>query len=88
MYTSWTGTNWVSQTVDEKGSGFGMVALDSYGNPHIAYKGDDGYTVKYTTRTGSNQNIQTVDTCSKVSFKLSFAIGKDDCNASYLNAAL
>ena len=61
MYASWTGTNWNIQTVD-KHVGYGVVALDSSGNPNVAYT--TGKTVKYASWIGSNWNIQTVDTDS------------------------
>jgi len=81
MYASWTGTEWVSQTVDVNGGGFGMVALDSHGSPHIAYKGDAN-TVKYASWTGTNWNIQTVDKLldpsQEVPFRLYFALDKND----------
>ena len=78
MYASWTGTEWVSQTVDANGAGFGMVALDSSGNPHIAYT--DGATIKYAFLKGSSWSIQTVATykLGDISFKLSFALDKND----------
>ncbi len=81
MYASWTGTDWVSQTVDINGDGFGMIALDSYDNPHIAYKGDLN-TVKYASWTGTNWDTQTVDKLQdpsqEVPFRLSFALDKNN----------
>jgi hypothetical protein len=80
-YASWTGTGWVSQLVDINAGGFGMVALDSHGSPHIAYKGDSN-TVKYSSWTGTSWNIQTVDTLldpsQEVPFKLSFVLDKNN----------
>jgi hypothetical protein len=57
-YASWTGTAWSIQTVDY-GSG-GVLALDSSGNPHISYTGENG-SLKYATRTGTNWTTQTID---------------------------
>ena len=78
MYASWTGTDWVSQTVDVNGAGFGMVALDSSGNPHVAYT--DGATIKYAILKGSSWSIQTVDTYKPgdLAFRLSFALDKNN----------
>jgi hypothetical protein len=78
MYASWTGSSWISQTVDPNGAGYGVVALDSYGNPHIAYT--DGTSIKYAIWTGSSWNIQTVDTYKPgdLAFRLSFALDKNN----------
>lgn len=59
MYASWTGSSWNSELVDLNGAAFGVVALDSSGNPHVAYT--DGAAVKYASQAGSNWAIQTVD---------------------------
>ena len=42
MYASWTGTEWRFQIVaqDDWYGGSGSLALDSHGNPHVAYKGN------------------------------------------------
>ncbi len=78
MYTSWTGTEWISQTVDANGAGFGMVALDSDGNPHVAYT--DGTTIKYAVSNGKEWSIQTVASYEKgaLAFRLAFALDKND----------
>jgi hypothetical protein len=57
---------WNTQLVDHAGSG-GSIALDSYGNPHIAYalwsfENDSTSTsLNYAVWTGTNWAIQTVD---------------------------
>jgi hypothetical protein len=78
MYASWTGSSWNSQTVDPNGAGYGVVALDSSGNPHVAYT--DGTTIKYAVSKGSSWNIQTVDTYKpgEIPFSLSFALDKNN----------
>ena len=78
MYASWTGSSWISQTVDVNGAGFGMVALDSSGNPHVAYT--DGTSIKYAILKGSSWSIQTVDTYNlgDLAFRLSFALDKNN----------
>jgi hypothetical protein len=55
----WTGSNWTIQTIDH-GKG-GSIALDSAGNPQIAYQGADN-SLKFGRWSGSNWEIQTVDT--------------------------
>jgi hypothetical protein len=80
MYASWTGSKWNIQTVDPDfftGGGFGIVALDSYGNPHVAY--NDGTTIKYAVSNGTEWNIQTVATDESGELpNLSFALDKND----------
>jgi hypothetical protein len=78
MYASWTGSSWNSQTVDVNGAGFGMAALDSSGNPHIAYT--DGTTIKYAVSNGEEWSIQTVAQYEKgaLAFRLAFALDKND----------
>jgi hypothetical protein len=69
MYASWTGTNWNLQTVDQEGCRGASLALDSHGNPHIAYEADlrsggalsNTATLKFASLTGSNWGFQTVD---------------------------
>lgn len=67
-YTSWTGSNWNNQTVDLSfigsfDSGINSLAMDSNNNPHISYseQSDLNTTLKYASWTGSNWNIQTID---------------------------
>jgi hypothetical protein len=86
MYASWTGSSWISQTVDPNGADYGVVALDSSGNPHVAYT--DGTSIKYAVWTGLNWNIQTVATNNprdvdvNFVFRLSFAL--DTNNIPYI----
>ena len=57
---------WKTQLVDPAGSG-GSIALDSNGNPHIAYTTETivsdsaSFGLNYAVWTGTNWNIQTVD---------------------------
>jgi hypothetical protein len=76
-YAYWTGTEWNSQTVDPNApNAFASLALDSLGNPHVAYT--DHTTIKYARWTGSNWDIQTVDTHSEIPFRLSLALDQND----------
>ena len=73
MYAWWTGSNWTIQTVTQERGGFrGFLALDSTGNPAIAYIADaqhnnpDGTVglravLKYASWNGSSWDIQTID---------------------------
>ncbi|UCC58555.1 MAG: hypothetical protein JSW14_01145 [Candidatus Bathyarchaeum sp.] len=80
IYASWTGTNWYNQTVDENGGGYGVVVLDSSGNPNIAYT--NGQVLKYANWTGDGWDIQTLDTFDGIPFFLSFAL--DPNNTPYI----
>jgi len=80
-YAYWTGSNWTTQTVDPTApNAFAALALDSFGNPHVAYT--DHTVVKYARWTGSNWNIQTVDTHSEIPYRLSLAL--DSNNTPYI----
>ncbi|MBN1245805.1 hypothetical protein JXA31_09460 [Candidatus Bathyarchaeota archaeon] len=80
MYASWTGSEWDIQIVDPNFTsyGSGVVALDSQGNPHVAYT--DGITVKYAVLNGEEWTVQTVAQYEDVEIppKLSFVLDKND----------
>jgi len=85
MYASWTGRKWDIQYTGIIEANPATLALDSLGNPHIAYKDDDG--VKYARWTGTYWSIQTLDTAIDLSqvfteFRLSFAL--DPKNTPYI----
>ena len=79
-YATLVGSNWVTQTIDNKvGDSFGVVALDSSNRPHVAYT--DGKTVNYASWTGSSWNIQTVESLNiehNDVFQVSLAIDKNN----------
>ena len=58
LYSEWTSTAWITQTVDKTVVGCGddctrvNVALNSEGAPRLAYFDLNGLTVKYAARTG------------------------------------
>jgi len=80
-YASWKGSKWTSQIVDPTDPNtLGALALDSFGNPHVAYT--DGQAVKYASRIGSTWNIQIVDAYSEIPFQLSLAL--DSNNTPYI----
>jgi hypothetical protein len=80
-YARWIGGNWSTQLIDPTvPNGIGVLALDSSGNPHVAYT--DGQTLKYASSTGSNWNFQNVSTFSEtqygIPYRLSLAIDAND----------
>ncbi len=94
-YTTFNGTNWVTQSIDSIGSGignvFGEIVLDSSGKPHVVYS--FGNTVKYATLAGSNwdiQNVTLIESEHKDIIHLSFVLDQNDvphvlygCPSSY-----
>ena len=59
-YASWTGANWTIQTVDSSAGFGGSLALDSTGNPHIAYIGNNEQ-MKYASWTSSGWSFQALE---------------------------
>jgi len=67
-YAFFDGKTWYTQTVDPRlGMGkFNELALDSEGNPHIAYSDVEGFNLQYAHWNGENWVFGTPDT-SKLS---------------------
>ncbi len=63
VIATWTGTNWIKQDMGIKNVGDAALALDSFGNPHIAYT--EGGAMKYASWTGTNWQVEQVDTFSE-----------------------
>lgn len=78
MYAEWNENNWTFQKVDNNGRS-GSLKLDSENNPHIAYNGPNN-DLKYATLTGSNWNIQTVDSSryELLEYQTSLCFDKND----------
>jgi hypothetical protein len=64
LYYAWQdGAQWHTETVDDsQGTGrYPSLALDSAGNPHIAYYDGGERKLKYAVRTGSNWVLHVID---------------------------
>ena len=87
-YASWTGSNWNTQTIDPNATlsnnGFGTLALDSEGNPHIAFT--DGSTLYYASWNESiNWTVQTICTSPSATPYLSTGpLALDSKNTPYI----
>ncbi len=72
-YEYWNGTKWIIKTVDDSpnvGTGaYASFALDTNGNPHIAYTDHNGH-LKYAYYKGSSWHKETID--SNQYFNFSF----------------
>ena len=58
---------WMTETVDSLGDvgEFASLALDSMDRPHIAYRDSTNGSLKYARWTGSNWEIETVDSADR-----------------------
>lgn len=59
MYASWNGSGWDIQTIDPQEADGGSIALDTHGNPHVAYS--NASELKYASWDGAKWDIQTID---------------------------
>jgi len=77
-YATWNGTQWDFQTISTDHTVFSSLALDSSGNPHVAYVSVD--KLKYATQNGSNWVTQTVTTAnlSGIDYRLSLVLDSND----------
>jgi hypothetical protein len=77
-YAKWTGTKWLTQTIPStERSVYASLALDSSGNPHVAYTYGEG--LKYASWTGSSFNVETVDASYiENAFMLSLILDKNN----------
>jgi hypothetical protein len=83
-YIRWTGSAWITQTVDSGGNvgQYTSLALDGAGNPHISYYDRTNGDLKYARWTGSagstaltaGWSIQTVDSGGDVGSHASLAL--------------
>jgi hypothetical protein len=78
-------STWVVKTVDSAADG-GSIAVDSTGYSHISFCSYPDNTLKYAKWTGSNWNIQTIDSNGKVGFGSSIALdSKGNPHISYFD---
>lgn len=90
-YAHWTGTEWDVETIDIGcyGCTYVSLALDSTGNPHMAYYfgvGVSSWTLGYAYWSGSSWEVSTVDSLGDTGGMLSLALDANDCgHISYYN---
>jgi hypothetical protein len=83
-YARWTGSIWSIETVDSVGDvgAYSSLALDASGYPHISYTElNDEYpldNLKYARWTGSEWDIDTVDSGGNVGWYTSLALDSSD----------
>jgi len=79
-------SKWNIQTVDPNATigGLPSIALDSLGNPHIAYYSDSGKSLMYASRNGSSWNLQTVATFPMKYFLLTCDLALDSSNNPHI----
>jgi hypothetical protein len=77
---------WEIQTVDPNASLLGIpsIALDSSGNPHIAYYSDNGTSLMYASWNGSSWGLQKVDTFPINYFVLTCDLALDSSNNPHI----
>jgi hypothetical protein len=78
VYATWNGTQWDFQTISTDYTVYSSLALDSLGNPHVAYASGD--ELKYATQNGSNWVTHTVTTgnMSGIAYRLSLALDSNN----------
>jgi hypothetical protein len=54
LYATHTSTGWVHLLLDQREMTSISIAVDSFGNPHIAYTADDNGGIRYMYRTGEH----------------------------------
>ena len=71
---------WIIETVDSTDAGkYTSLALDSSDNPRIAYLDSANSNLKYAVWTGSQWEIETVDSTGTVGAYTSLALDSSDC---------
>lgn len=77
-YSSWTGHEWLSETVDsQRGVGhFPSLVLDRASNPHISYYNARTGNLKYARWTGSRWATEIVDSAGQVGAYPSLALDR------------
>jgi hypothetical protein len=81
---TWSGNRWSLQSTGINYATYAALALDSIGNPHIAYTAtySANNVVRYASWTGTTWNSQTIDTVTEFplqgAFQLSLALDPSD----------
>ncbi len=77
-YAYWTGSGWLTETLDSGGGSFDYSALklDSDGHPHISYYGADD--LRYAHWTGDEWTLHVIDNTTYTGQYTSLALDNDD----------
>ena len=93
MYATDAGGSWTATTVDNGGgatraTGYDpSLALDSRGEPHIAYYSGSGQNLRYASLTGTGWTLSTIEHLNNIGMQPSLAIdAQDRPHISYYDA--
>ncbi|MFZ7137021.1 MAG: hypothetical protein ACOWW1_01170 [archaeon] len=81
-YLSWNETQWNDQLITTEKTVYSSLALDSNGNPHVAYITGD--KLKYATKNDQNWTIQTVTTDKLPDDNPRFSLALDSNDTPYI----
>ena len=75
-YSKWTGSAWVTQTVESEGDVglYAFLSLDSSNTPHISFYDAENSHLKYARWNGSSWDKETVDSSNGVGSETSIAL--------------
>lgn len=77
-YARWTGSSWISETVDVGNVGdYSSLVLDGNGRPHISYYDRGNTALKYAYWDGATWQIETVDSSGEVGWHTSLALNSN-----------
>ena len=77
-YARWTGSSWLSETVDVGNVGdYSSIVLDANGRPHISYYDRSNTALKYAHWDGANWQIETVDNSGEVGWHTSLVLNSN-----------